>query len=81
MGPWTQFWFEARDVPRSRLRSIDERLVRVGGIVCHDRDGNPIIAADGTIEVRVLVGDPGFVRFLMAEEFGMTAVRELTHEL
>lgn len=78
---WTQLWVKAEghaNTPDS-MRMVDQQLQGFGGVFCAP-DGMPIQEPDGTFEVRVYGGDPGFVKFILQQSYRITVVREERHD-
>jgi hypothetical protein len=78
MGPWTQLWVRGDNVTRESMARVDDHIQGFGGLVHTPPHGDGLPAADpdGTYEVRVLFGDPGFVKFVLQQHYGLTIARE-----
>jgi hypothetical protein len=77
---WTQLWVRAdgnANTPAA-MQQVDQQLQRFGGLFCAP-DGMPVQEADGTFEVRVLGGDPGFVKYMLEQSYRIKVVREERH--
>lgn len=82
MPGWTQLWVrgphEQANTPQA-MKRVDEHIQTAGGLFAAP-DGTPIREADGTYEVRVLFGDPGYVKFILTKHYGLEVVREVRHD-
>lgn len=78
MGEWTQFWVTGGNSTREFMKRVDDHIQQYGGLVNTPPhgDGLPMPDADGKYEVRVLFGDPGFVKFVLQQHYGLTIARE-----
>jgi hypothetical protein len=82
---WYQLWVRppsesGYNVP-GMMRRVDEHLQAIGGVLHVPGPGPvPVAEPDGTYEVRVLFGDPGFVRFVLTDHYGLDIVREEKHD-
>lgn len=84
MGPWTQLWVKAPEgngyqTPES-IKRIDDHLTQQTAACFNAPDGAPVREADGTYEVRVLAGDPGYVKFILTEHYRLEIVREIVND-
>jgi hypothetical protein len=79
MGPWTQIWVRGERATPASMKMVDAQINNFGGFFAAP-EGTPIQEADGTFEVRVLFGDPGFVKYLLVDRYHLTIVREETHD-
>lgn len=80
MGQWTQLWVKAPEgTTRQAMKMIDDQLTSLTAAcfnVPPSGSGLPVADADGTYEVRVLAGDPGFVKYLLTQQYRLEIVRE-----
>jgi hypothetical protein len=78
MGEWTQFWVGGKHVTRESMKRVNDHIQGYGGLVHTPPHGDdlPVADPDGTYEVRVLFGDPGFVKFVLTNHYGLTIVKE-----
>ncbi|HEX6537495.1 MAG TPA: hypothetical protein VF041_23135 [Gemmatimonadaceae bacterium] len=85
MEPWTQLFVRNPHVGgysgRQAMRRVDEHLQQLGALmhVPPGGDGLPVPEPDGTYEVRAF-GDPGFVRYVLEQHYGLAIEREETHD-
>lgn len=81
MGPWTQLWVTGANTTPQSMKRVDEHLQTMGAFMhAPSLPGVPVAEADGSYEVRVLFGNPGFVKFVLTDHYGLTIVREQVNE-
>lgn len=85
MVGWHQLWVKPPaesdyNIP-GMMQRVDEHLQGIGAVMHVPGLGpEPVAEPDGTYEVRVLAGNPGFVRYVLVNHYGLTIVREEKHD-